>query len=106
VYTSDGYHATIVGRNGTILHNTDPTSPWQPQTTTTSNDLFGINFGTIHAGWACGYRGTILRIDTDEEMDVRNPVASSMPRRKIDRVYPNPTVNRDLQYAGDPNGKL
>lgn len=102
VFTSDGYHATVVGKNGGVLHTTDPTVAWQTQSTTTSNDLFNVNFGTIHAGWSVGFRGTILRIDTDEEMDVRNPTAASMPHTKIDRVYPNPAVNRvHLTYTLD-----
>ncbi|MBS1903677.1 MAG: T9SS type A sorting domain-containing protein [Bacteroidetes bacterium] len=94
IYTADGYHATMVGRNGLILHTTDPTSAWTAQTTPTSNDLFGIAYGTTHAGWSCGFRGTILRIDTDEEADVKNPTAATVSTLQIERVYPNPAVNR------------
>jgi photosystem II stability/assembly factor-like uncharacterized protein len=94
IYSWDGHHATVVGKTGSIFHITDNMATWAQQYTPTSSNLFGISFGTIKAGYACGFGGTILRIDTDEEADVRNPTASTLDALKIERVYPNPAVRR------------
>ncbi|MBS1903679.1 MAG: T9SS type A sorting domain-containing protein [Bacteroidetes bacterium] len=94
IYTADGYHATAVGRYGQITHVSSPDGVWSLQTTLTSNSLFGVGFGSTHAGWSCGIRGTILRIDTDEQADVRNPTHVVLPTVDIERIYPNPASDR------------
>ncbi|MBS1903676.1 MAG: T9SS type A sorting domain-containing protein [Bacteroidetes bacterium] len=100
IYTADGYHATVVGHGAMIIHTVDPDSSWHPQRALTTADLFSVTFGTTHAGWTCGFRGTILRIDTDEEADVKNPTAATVSTLQIERIYPNPAVNRiRMQYT-------
>jgi hypothetical protein len=105
IYSWDGYHATVVGKTGSVFHITDNTATWSQQSTPTSSNLFGISFGTIKAGYACGYRGTILRIDTDEEADVRNPTAGTLDALRIVHIFPNPAVQRlRLTFTSDQSG--
>ncbi|HYM19945.1 MAG TPA: YCF48-related protein [Candidatus Kapabacteria bacterium] len=105
VFTSDGHHATAIGKGGFIIHITDNTADWNIQPTPTASNLYGISFGTINAGYSCGYRGAILRIDTDEEADVRNPIAAALDALRIERVYPNPAALRArVTYSVDNGG--
>ncbi|MBS1903678.1 MAG: T9SS type A sorting domain-containing protein [Bacteroidetes bacterium] len=106
VFTPDGVHATFVGHYGLIYHSVDGGVTWSTQSAPTTNNLYGIVYGSTRAGWSCGIRGTILRIDTDEGLDVRNPDVIAMPHLTIERVYPNPAVSRvRLLYQLDQPGK-
>lgn len=58
--TITGYF--LVGDGGTILHSSDAMR-WSPQTSGTTNDLFGVTVNTDSNAYAVGALGTILHYD-------------------------------------------
>jgi photosystem II stability/assembly factor-like uncharacterized protein len=106
IFYSDNLRATVVGYNGVIAHSTDGGITWSNQDSHTSNNLFGVCFGTVEAGTAVGLRGNIIRITTDEKPTAlveQNPIA--YPKIIIEGNYPNPftqgtTINYSLPISG------
>jgi hypothetical protein len=58
--TITGYF--VVGDGGTILHSADGVT-WTPQSSGTTNDLFGVTANTDSSVWAVGALGTMLYYD-------------------------------------------
>jgi photosystem II stability/assembly factor-like uncharacterized protein len=57
----DGRRGWVVGVKGTILATEDGGGHWIPQTSSTSNDLWGVAFAADGLrGWVVGVNGTIL----------------------------------------------
>ena len=50
-----------MGDSGTILRTTNGGASWTRQSSSTTNDLYGISFTDANTGTAVGYGGTILR---------------------------------------------
>ena len=51
----------LLSVGGTILKTTDGGNHWQPQTSGTTNFLYGVSFTDVNTGTAVGFGGTILR---------------------------------------------
>jgi photosystem II stability/assembly factor-like uncharacterized protein len=49
-----------VGYNGTILATTNGGGTWNPKSSGTTNDLFGVSCSTVTTCYAVGEGGTIL----------------------------------------------
>jgi photosystem II stability/assembly factor-like uncharacterized protein len=58
---TDANNGTAVGLVGTILRTTDGGNHWVPQSSGTSNGLFGVSFTDANHGMICGGFGIILR---------------------------------------------
>ena len=57
----DGF---AIGRGGTILRSSDEGKTWVQQTSTTTQNLYSLNFNK-KIGWAVGGEGIVLRCDCD-----------------------------------------
>jgi len=53
-----------VGYEGTILRTEDGGATWTPQSSPTTQDLYGVSFVNANTGTAIGRSGTILRTTT------------------------------------------
>jgi photosystem II stability/assembly factor-like uncharacterized protein len=60
----DANTGTAVGNYGTILRTRDGGVTWTPQTSGTTNPLYGVSFMDANTGTVVGGTGTILRTTT------------------------------------------
>jgi photosystem II stability/assembly factor-like uncharacterized protein len=60
VFMTDVNNIWVVGQYGLILHSSDQGSTWQPQRSTTTEDLYAVEFLDNDTGWVVGAFGTIV----------------------------------------------
>jgi hypothetical protein len=85
---TDANNGWAVGYPGTILHTTNGGASWSPQSSGTTNYLYGVAFTDANNGWAVGRYGTILHHGGGQSVV---PGGEAIPAGfELAQNYPNP----------------